>query len=246
MAIYFPKGFTIAPPVFVTEGLIVKLDASDLASYPGSGSVWTDISTDGTNYSGSIVNATFSSTAGGCFDLDGTGDYIQISHNSNLSFNTTTIKTMQMWVYFDTITTDGVLINKLTAAYGFDGYYLRVGAGGSLISSTNGASIAKSYTSATGVVSAGNWYLITFMGQIAATNNTTRVYVNTTNVISGFHATDTISESNNLLLGANLNRPSVSGNDSDIKIGAFYFYNRFLNEEEIRRNFELTKSRYGL
>ena len=35
--------FPLVPPPIVTSGLVLNLDAGDVASYPGSGTVWTDL-----------------------------------------------------------------------------------------------------------------------------------------------------------------------------------------------------------
>jgi hypothetical protein len=45
MSIIISNGFTITPTVritAVTTNLVLSLDAGDAASYPGSGTVWTD------------------------------------------------------------------------------------------------------------------------------------------------------------------------------------------------------------
>ena len=39
----------------ITSGLVLNLDASNAASYPGSGTVWTDLS--GLNNNGTLINS---------------------------------------------------------------------------------------------------------------------------------------------------------------------------------------------
>ena len=53
---------TIWGPNFVTDGLVLCLDAANTRSYSGSGTVWTDLMGNG---NGAITNATYSSTDGG-------------------------------------------------------------------------------------------------------------------------------------------------------------------------------------
>jgi hypothetical protein len=60
---------------FVTSGLKLLLDASNQASYPGSGTVWDDIS--GNENNGNLVNGPTFDTDG-FFDFDGTNDYVSL------------------------------------------------------------------------------------------------------------------------------------------------------------------------
>lgn len=58
----------------VTDGLKLWLDASNPASYPGSGTVWYDLSGNG---NGTMVNGVAYSTAnGGVMSFDGVNDYL--------------------------------------------------------------------------------------------------------------------------------------------------------------------------
>jgi hypothetical protein len=65
-------------PSIVTDGLVVHLDAGNTASYPGSGTTWTDLSGNGNN--GTLVSMdgnNYSSANGGYLDFDGSSDYVQ-------------------------------------------------------------------------------------------------------------------------------------------------------------------------
>ena len=65
------------PPI-VTDGLVLHLDAGDSASYPGSGTTWTDLTGNGNN--GTLVSMdgnNYSSANGGYLDFDGSSDYVQ-------------------------------------------------------------------------------------------------------------------------------------------------------------------------
>ena len=58
----------------VTSGLTLYLDAGNTASYPGTGTTWTDLSGNGNN--GTLVNGVgYSSANGGALVFDGTNDY---------------------------------------------------------------------------------------------------------------------------------------------------------------------------
>lgn len=70
----------------VTNGLVLALDAAKKDSYPGSGTVWRDISGNGNN--GTLTNGpTFNSGNGGSIVFDGVDDYVEyglITQMSNL------------------------------------------------------------------------------------------------------------------------------------------------------------------
>ena len=65
----------------VTNGLVLSLDAAKRDSYPGSGTVWSDISGNGNN--GTLTNGpTFNSDNGGSIVFDGTNDYASLPTNT--------------------------------------------------------------------------------------------------------------------------------------------------------------------
>lgn len=67
-------------PNIVTRGLVLNLDAADIASYPGTGTVWRDLS--GNNNHGTLMNGpTFSAANGGVIVLNGVNNYIDIPLN---------------------------------------------------------------------------------------------------------------------------------------------------------------------
>jgi hypothetical protein len=228
-----------APSGLVTSGLIVHLDASNAASYPGSGTTWTDLTGNANN--GTLTNGpVYSATAGGCIDCDGTNDFISIASNSTLLPQSATPITMQIWVNFDALT-DGAIINKLTASFGFDGYIVRLTSTGFAGYTVNGTGVDQPRsTNPTVVFTTGVWYLVTFITQRSSTANTTRLYINTTVRIQSTWGNDGYNESNPLQLGGGY------GGFANCKIGAFYFYNRGLSDSEITQNFNATKTRYGL
>ena len=225
----------------ITDNLFMKLDASNYVS-----GLWTDETSNGNN--ATINGATWLSTDGGIFDLDGVNDNIQIPHKSQFSLSTTTQKTIQVWVKIDALPGSNLQIpvfGKLSNSFAFDGYW------GGLFSNTgntrivtNGTGIQRITTSTTNPISINNWYLFTFISQITSTANTTKLYINTTEISSTAHGTDGYSEANPLYLGyigAGVSSAYLNG-----KIGACYFYTKGLTSEEISTNYNATKARYGL
>jgi hypothetical protein len=61
----------------VQDGLVLNLDAGASTSYPGSGTIWTDLSGQGNN-ANLISGPTFNSANGGSIVFDGTDDYADI------------------------------------------------------------------------------------------------------------------------------------------------------------------------
>jgi hypothetical protein len=94
-----------APPAtpIITSGLVLNLDAGNAASYPGTGTTWTDLSGNGNNatlYNGAVYN----SANGGTMAFDGINDYAKTStgifNNSSFSYCG--------WFKFNTLTQGGI------------------------------------------------------------------------------------------------------------------------------------------
>jgi len=74
-------------PKIITQGLVLALDAASKNSYPGSGTVWTDLS--GNSNTGSLVNGpTFSSDNNGSIVFDSTDDKVSLPAGSNFAYGT--------------------------------------------------------------------------------------------------------------------------------------------------------------
>jgi hypothetical protein len=224
----------------VQDNLFVKLDASNYTS-----GTWTDETGNGNN--ATINGATWQSTDGGIFDLDGTNDNISIPHNSSLSLSTTIQKTIQVWVKFDAL--GGLnqqipVFGKLSSSFAFDGYWGGLFSNGGVIRCvTNGTGVQR-ISNSTSTVTTNTWYLMTFISQITSTSNTTKVYINETEYITAAHGNDGYSESNPLYLG--WIGSGVSSLYLNGKIGACYFYTKGLSPVEVSTNFNATKTKYGL
>ena len=238
-----PPAITPPAPPIVTDSLFMKLDASNYVS-----GAWQDETVNGNN--ATINGATWLSTDGGIFDFDGINDTMTITHNSSLSLNTTTQRTLQAWVKFDalpTSTNSMIIFGKLSANFVFDGWWGGINSSGNAVIATNGTGTSKT-TASTLTVNIDTWYLFTFISRITATANTTKIYVNETEYVSTAHGTDGYSESNNLTLG--YLTPPLTGlgliSYLNGKIGACYFYTKGLDASEISTNFNATKTRFGI
>ena len=105
-----PSGNTFRRNVLddvVTDGLVLYLDAGNDISYPGSGTLWRDLS--GYSNNGTLVNGvTFNTDGGGSLTLDGTDDYVVLG--------TTRVCppeiTISMWIKFPTLEASYFYVNE--------------------------------------------------------------------------------------------------------------------------------------
>jgi hypothetical protein len=97
----------------VTDTLLLLLDASNLVSYPGSGSTWKNLLNGGSNgtLNGSAV---YNSIAGGSIEFNGptTFDYVTVSdtvtHKTGQDFS------YECWVYFTNLSSfDKTIVGKV-------------------------------------------------------------------------------------------------------------------------------------
>jgi hypothetical protein len=87
--------FTGAP--VVDSSLQLWVDAGQTASYPGSGTTWTDLSTNALN--GTLVNSPTFSTNPANILFNGTSQRVTFAANSAVQFLNTSSYTLDVWVY---------------------------------------------------------------------------------------------------------------------------------------------------
>jgi len=104
---------TSAGPNIIEDGLVLHLDAADRQSYPGSGTVWKDLSGNGND--GTLTNGpTFDSGNGGSIVFDGVDDGFTVQNSTSLS--SFTAISFNFWVRFynlDYINNTGTLYTFL-------------------------------------------------------------------------------------------------------------------------------------
>jgi hypothetical protein len=81
-------------PNIVQAGLILNLDAANPASYPGTGSTWTNLVTGNAVPSFSISSGTYVNSNGGVIRFPSTGGFAQ----SSTGFANLTAYTVEVWV----------------------------------------------------------------------------------------------------------------------------------------------------
>ena len=240
------SSIKISPSRIVTEGLVLNLDAGYRASYPGSGTTWSDISGSGNN--GTLTNGpTYSSANGGSIVFDGSNDYVSANVGTTLDIGTSTSVTFSAWIKYTTSASNYTgIIAKATSPGGSNtGFQMllytnklscELGAGGS-------AFLGPPSFIGTTTLNTGNWFNTVLT--INRSTNTVSIYVNGTLEASQVNAsigTSNLTSSSNLLIGTE--RTSgifLNGNIAQVSV-----YNRALSADEIQQNYNVLRSRFGI
>ena len=217
----------------VTNGLVLDLDAAKLASYPGTGTSWYDIS--GNNNNGTLTNGPTFSGIGkqASIVFDGTNDYVDCG---NILANLVNLS-LECWVKFGTQLSEyNGLISKTQD--NSNGYELRTL---SYTSTTTDfqfryrgdVAATSGYTATNGL-----WYNILATGESGAQ----KLYVNGTLYTSNTVATTPSPNNFSLLVGKLAYFSTyLLGSVSTARI-----YNRALSATEVSQNFNALRGRYGI
>ena len=221
-------------PDIVENGLTLFLDASNIRSYPGSGTTWSDLSGNGNT--GTLTNGpTFSAGNLGSIVFDGTNDYVNISNTSILNNSSQTIN---IWFLYTSIPGNGVsVIGKHDSAGSWNGYNMGLYNGVVFCqfkpsSNTDAGSVSTN-------MSANTWTLITLKFTIGSTLT---LYKNgnkiSTNALSSVSMT---SQPIRIGLSVDTYWSALPGRVASVQI-----YSRELPDDEVLQNYNATKSRFGL
>lgn len=241
----------------VTDGLVLNLDATNINSYPGSGTTWTDTSFYRNN--GTLTNGpTFLRERGrGSIVFDGVNDFVSTSQSSSFQFSNSSPFTISVWVR---PTGSGDFSNVVSYALGsgnFRGYYLSLVPTASIYSGSLFVQREKSFifdyydgSLFRGIM--GNSNSITFDSWVmltatSATNNVNDMKLYQNGVLVSYVNRGS-STPNNIdytgvpfRIGSRENIAPYNGNISTVQI-----YNRALSAQEVQQNYNALKSRFGL
>lgn len=217
----------------VRSGLVLNLDATNLASYPGSGSLWYD--TSGNGNSGSLTNGpTYLQERGrGSIVFDGVNDYV--GFGSPTILKPTTSLTLSTWVNATAYDSQFNAVLGMSN-YGFaQGYLLDTNPNGIVFQVGDSTWAAVSGSRA----STGSWvnYTGTWDGSIV------KLYINaqqSTNTASKSSVTYT-NTTFDLGRYGNNSFKSYTGNISLVQV-----YNRALTAAEVQQNFNALRNRFGI
>jgi hypothetical protein len=220
----------------VTSGLILYLDAANRKSYPGSGTTWTDLSTN--RRTGTLNNmdgTNFNSTNGGFFSFDGTDEFVSCPSGSSSNTNIT----MMGFV--------NVILNRKGAFFrnggGLNGYSIGIGSG---TFDTNGNDVLILFSNVRWAVSTtdytAGWQMVTM---ILDNSGIPSAYINATPVagLTGGTLAQPPSPTN-LYIGRNVGDEATGVRAAQCSVSNCLFYNRALTATEIAQNYNALKSRY--
>jgi len=207
----------------VSSGLKLNIDASNPASYAGTGNSWYDLS--GNNNHATLMNSPTYDAASGSIVTNGSNQYISVPQISTAITNVT----MQAWVYV-TLNTKGPFIKNGTAG---GGYAIGIG---NVAYDQVGSNVNMLVYGTPGWINTGVSYGTTGWKLVTMTmdgTSTARAYVNGS-LIGTYATTPNASFTGALNFGANIGDQSVFYNG---KFAAAYFYDRALSLAEIQQNY---------
>lgn len=232
MGYYSKRMWGGASGIVQDASLKLWLDASNPLSYPGTGTLWSDLSGNGNN--GTLVNGVaFSGANGGVMSFDGVNDYVGldkvitgIGSNTNTAWINTT-KTGRQGIVGTRLDTDGYIFAINRTKLG-NVTYFHTGITGSILEHSGNIGIE-------------HW------------NNITSTYDNDTKVMSIYVngvllGSRTSLEFKNSNIAPYIGRERFADTDFYFKglLNDVAIYNRALTPAEITQNFEATRSKYGI
>ena len=207
----------------VTNGLILNIDAGNMASYPGTGTVWTDLSGNGNN--ATLVNGpNFNSANGGSIAFDGINDFARIAGDAT-SLSSLTTYSFDIW---------------LKASYAGNKVILEKGVNSKMIIQPDTSNSiwygdAKMAPINSSTIFNGLWKNYS----IVQSSTNTMLYINGSLIYTASGGNSAANNSDILLMARSAAYPQA-GN-----IGSFKVYNRVLSASEVLQNFDSTKERFG-
>jgi hypothetical protein len=218
----------------VTDGIILWLDASQLRSYSGSGSTWTDLTTKANN--GTLNGTTFNSGNGGHIAFNGTSDRVTFSLLTDMN---TDYGTYEIWLKSDVLTSAAAQVIFGRSGTNVNAFAIRKNPTGlitgSLVNNNNTIYAATGDSIST---TAFAYYAITFDGTSFILYQNGSLRTTTTTV------TSTISTAGTLIVTLASRTDNALHFDGNIAIARAY--NRALSSTEIAQNYNAEKSRFGL
>ena len=224
----------------VRDGLVLHLDAANKKSYPGTGTVWKDLSGNGNN--GTLVNGVeYSSDNKGAMVFDGVNDYVDTGSSDFLGPSLSGL-TVSCWIRIKTRKT--AIIAENGTSFTTNTFYIAQ-------ESTTVLSFLVCNDGSTAVQRADisdyeldTW--INFVG-VWSSNSVISSYINgtfaTTSILNPSNIFSNLKSGNtNLWIGRRPGGALVfDGDISNVQI-----YDRALPSQEIQQNFEALRGRYGI
>ena len=237
----------------VRDGLVLHLDAANVKSYPGTGTVWKDLSGNGND--GTLVNGVgYSSDNNGVMTFDGVNDYGDIADTPILNMQQGL--TISAFIRLETLENSvyPMIVRKgngpFSSGAGSDQYGLwlwrgglsQYGAGFRIVDETDTLRTVNSNIDNNTILN--QWILLTGTFQTGDSTVVKIFYDGSLinqNTYSGSHQ---IKQTNGSLRIGFMN--GFSTGHFGGKIPSVSVYNRALTPEEIQQNFNALRGRYGI
>jgi hypothetical protein len=225
----------------VKDGLVLWLDANDKTSYPGTGTVWRDLSRGSNN--GTLTNGpTFTGSNGGTIICDGTNDYILANQNSlNPYFSSTSVSHF-IWVYPTSAGQIVVELGQTAINASWHDSNIEINSAGAFSFSTWHGGLGNRVVSSN--LSFNNWYNVGF----SYDGTTLTAYINGSSI--GTTNFSRAAPYNNgfqyhyALFAIDSTNMGTSGYGGG-RVGTFVVYNRAITSTEVLQNYNATKPRFG-
>ena len=215
----------------VVNGLVMHVDAAQKRSYPGTGTAWTDLSSQANN--ATLTNGpTFNSSNGGSIVFDGTNDYAAFPDSESLKvYNSFTI---DGWIYPITSNVDGPVITKVGCYY-VDYFSTR------FISVYGYGWSNPGYHQANHKCELNQWSYFSVVRDLSA--STLKIWINSTLSTTVSSLTGTIS-CNTTAFSLGIGGYSGSGYHANVRVAIGRVYNRALTDTEVGQNYNAERIRF--
>ena len=227
------------PSKIVREGLVLSLDAGNIKSYVTASTSWYDLSKNGNN--GTLTNGPAYSTIGQSSILfDGTNDYVSIpSTNGPIQFGTNPFA-IECWIYPTNSTTRQGLITS--SGGNLTGPIFAIQGQG-----TTNAVGSGIYGSADTINTGNNGITSNVWNHLVLTRTSTSANAATIYVNGVSKATGTIGTNFSTAYAVGIGYTNVAGEYYIGNFGIVRIYNnKSLSRDEVLKNFNATRTRFGV
>jgi hypothetical protein len=221
---------------FVTSDMVLHLDAGNSASYPGTGTTWTDLSGNGNHATlpSALVSGYSATEGGGSFLFQhNSSTPITSSAMTNWNLGTTNAISVETWVK-QTLSGD----HQFWFSTPDLKYRLGINPSGNLF--WDMAHYVDRTTSNN--VSENVWHHVVYTAGVEAGNITTRIYIDGVFAASQNEGVSALSSFTNYLIGSGQN---INQHQLNAYMGLIRVYNKALSASEVTQNYQAQLGRFA-
>ena len=222
---------SVASPI--SSNLLVNLDARNTSSYPGTGTVWTDLQG---NYNGTLVNGPTYNSTDKSIVTDGIDDYILLSNVAGTG-NATQSFTYELWVKPDDTDGNIMSMSESNPQNGWNMPPIAAEAG-----KFRGKIWTNNYLYSTTPFNQGQWYQVVLVWDFA--NSTQSLYIDGVLNDSETGVSYVSSGVDNDIFFGQQNPGADNTGDFRGEYGIIRLYNSALTSSQVLNNFNATNPYY--